>query len=312
VGSFYQEKQKDFNLKLISGEKGFSNKLTEKEVNRLGLVLAGFFDYFIPTRVQILGRTEVFFLKKLGKNKREEILEKLFSYSLPCLVVAAPEAEIPTELKEKSIEKQIPLFQTSFSGVRIGQAITWYLEDKFAPRVTLAGSLLEVYGIGVLILGKAGVGKSECALALIERGHRLISDDAVNIKKTVDGVLLGTCSEVIKHCLEIRGLGIIDVRELYGVGAIRNKAVIELVISLEEWKENQRYDLLGLEEEKIEILEVVLPKLIIPVRPGRNLAVLVEAAALNHRLKTMGIHSAKKVDQELLNLLSKKQKPDRA
>ncbi|MFH1612516.1 MAG: HPr(Ser) kinase/phosphatase [bacterium] len=305
VKNFYEEEKKTLQLKLVYGKEGFSNIVEHAEVNRVGLFLSGYFDYFPYERIQILGKAEISYLNSLESKKREEILKKLFDYKIPCLIIAH-DMKIPSEIKKIENAKKIPIFKTKLSTFRIINALTIYLEEKIAFQITMPGSVLEVYGIGILLLGKAGVGKSECAISLIERKHRLISDDAVVLKKLPNGVLLGCSSDVVKHCMELRGLGIVDIKELYGISAVKNKVSIELVISFKEWNIEREYDRIGLQEKDITILGIKIPKVVIPIKPGRNLASLVEVAVMNHRLKSMGIYSAREINKNLSDILRKK------
>lgn len=305
VQNFYEEEKTSLQLKLVYGKDGLSNIVNHAEVNRVGLFLSGYFDYFPYERIQILGKAEISYLNSLDAKKRLVILKKLFDYQIPCLIITHL-MEIPIEIKKIENAKKIPIFKTDLSTFRIINTLTIYLEEKLAAQITMPGSILEVYGVGILLLGKAGVGKSECAISLIEKKHRLISDDVAIIKKLPNGVLLGYNSDIIKHCMELRGLGIIDIERLYGISAVKNKVSIELIILLQEWNKINKYDRTGLEEKNTDILGTKIPKIVLPVKPGRSLATLVEVAVMNHLLKSTGIYSAREIDQNLSNILSKK------
>jgi HPr kinase/phosphorylase len=286
-------------LELVAGREGIKKKITTTNINRPGLALAGYFEYFGHKRVQVLGKGEISYLLQLPPEKKREILDKLFQYEITCFIVAWGQ-EIPPELIEYAEKHKTVILRTPLSTARLTTALTLYLEDKFAPEVSMHGDLVDVYGVGVLILGRSGVGKSECALDLVEKGHRLIADDVVTIKRK-RGVLIGTSAELIKYHMEIRGLGIIDIKSLFGTKAICSEKEVELAVNLEEWRSDKEYDRLGLEESAINILDIEIPYLIIPVRPGRNITVIVEVAAMNHRLKQMGYYSAREFSKELLD-----------
>jgi HPr kinase/phosphorylase len=265
---------------------------------RPGLELAGFFTYHPVERLQLLGKTELSFIEGLTEQERKERLERLCDPEIPCFIVTR-NFEVPKELVKAAEEKKVPILRTSMATTRFGSKLTNYLEKVLAPTTTMHGVLVDVYGIGVLITGSSGIGKSETALELVKRGHRLVADDAVEIRQTEEGELVGHAPELIRYLLEIRGLGIINVMTLFGAGAVRDKKKISLAIHLEAWQEKRQYDRLGLDEEKIRIIDTELPQLIIPVRPGRNLAVIIEVAAMNFRLKRMGYHAAQQFVQKL-------------
>ena len=218
--------------------------------------------------------------------------------------MVARRLSIPNELQEVAQANQIPIFQSSLSTSKISATITFYLEEQFSPVLTISGTLMDVYGIGVLILGKSGIGKSECALELIKRGHRLVSDDIIHLKLTARKLIIGRRSDIIRHHMEIRGLGIIDIQKIFGIGAIRNQKIVSIIVTLEEWVKNKDYDRLGLDLKTYEILDQLLPHYLVPIRPGRNIAILIEVACSNERLKRMGIDSAKSLEESLLERLA--------
>ena len=265
--------------------------ITHTDVNRLALQLAGFFDYFDNERIQVIGKVEYAYLNKLDEQVRKEVLKKVFEVKIPCLVMCRGLKPFP-EMIEYGNTYGIPILFTeeSTSGF-IGEGVRW-LRVELAPRITMHGVLIDVFGEGILITGESGVGKSEMALELIKRGHRLVADDAVEIKKVSKQTLAGTSPELIRYFLEVRGIGIIDVKEMFGVESVRQTQSIDLVIKLELWDKNKEYDRLGLNEEYTEILGNKVPCHTIPVRPGRNLAVICESAAINHRQKKMGYNAA--------------------
>ena len=306
VGELLEEEKKELKSVLLSGKAGIENKILFSEINRPGLALSGYFGYFAYQRVQILGKTEFSYLRRMSSNLRARRIQEMFSYKIPCVIVTCG-LKPSKEMLNLSEERSIPLLSTTLNTPELINKITFYLESNLAPSITFHGDLVEVYGVGVLILGNSGVGKSETALELIQRGHRIIADDVIQIKREPGRTLSGSSNSLIKHRVEIRGLGIIDIKDLFGTRAIRDKKRIELVVLLEEWKENKVYDRLGLKEKMCKILGVPLPKIVIPVRPGRNLSIIIEVAVMNYRLKKMGVFSARELGRELRkNMRNKK------
>ncbi len=275
-----------------------NRKVSVSDLYRPGLELAGFFNHYPVERLQLLGRTELSFLESLPGEVRARRFRRLCHPDLPCIVVTRG-LPIPKELIEKAQENRIPLLRTSMPSTRFASKLTNYLEKQLAPTTTIHGVLVDVHGMGVLILGDSGIGKSETALELVKRGHLLVADDAVEITQLEDNILEGSAPELIRYLLEIRGLGIINVMTLFGAGAVRDKKKISMVIRLESWQEQRQYDRLGLDEEKMRIMDIELPLLTVPVRPGRNLAVIIEVAAMNYRLKAMGYDAAQQFVQKL-------------
>ena len=260
--------------------------LKQKFVNRPALQLTGFFDHFDNTRIQIIGRIEHTYMKNQSKETRIEILDKLFSYRFPCMVFC--KSLLPFSETFAIAEKYgVPIFGTSYGASELySEAIRW-LNTEFAEKITMHGVLVDVYGVGLLIIGESGIGKSEAALELVKRGHRLVADDAVEIKRISHKVLTGSCPELIRYLIELRGIGILDVRELFGAGSVKTSQNIDIVVKLTQWDQNYNYDRLGIEEEYIDILGNKIVCKTIPLRPGRNVAVIIESAAINHRQKLM-------------------------
>jgi HPr kinase/phosphorylase len=289
-------------LRCIGGRPGLVREIETTEINRPGLELAGFYENFAWQRIQIFGRGEAAFLQRLAAEGHKENLESLFSYRVPCCVFT--HAQQPTADFAALAEKaECPVLQTTLSSSEFTMRILRVLSTIFAPKQTLHGTLVEVFGIGVLIQGDSGVGKSETALALIEHNHRLVADDVVEIRRVSGNILLGTGAQVVSHHMEIRGLGIINITHLYGVGAIRDRKQVQLVCQLENWDQHKNYDRIGAEENTIEILGVHVPLVVIPIKPGRNIPVIIETAARNERLKKMGYHSAKEFNRNVQNWL---------
>jgi HPr kinase/phosphorylase len=305
MGVKIDELQAEFQLEYIHKGNASERFIYTSDLYRPGLELAGFFTYYPVDRLQLMGKTELTFIDSLSADIREERMRKLCHPEVPAICITRG-LDVPTDLVQAAMEANVPLLRTTTATTKFASIVTDYLENRLAPVSTLHGVLVDVYGIGVLITGESGIGKSEAALELIKRGHMLVADDAVQITQVTEGVLTGTAPSIIKHLLEIRGLGIMDVMILFGAGAVRNKKNISLVIRLETWRENYPYDRLGLREETIRIMDTELPKLTIPVRPGRNVAVLIEVAAMNYRSKLLGYHAAEQFVTRLEKSLQEK------
>ena len=279
--------------------------LTQPQVNRPGLQLAGFFDSFYSDRIQIIGNMEYAYMEKMGADYTIAVMRKLMEYKIPCLVFSR-NLPVSEELRDLAIEHGIPVFRTTkTTSDFMGEVIRW-LKVELAPRISIHGVLVDVYGEGILITGESGIGKSETALELIKRGHRLVSDDVVEIKKVSDDTLIGSAPDITRHFIELRGIGIVDVKSLFGVQSVKHTQSIDLVIRLEEWNKNREYDRMGLEDKYTEFLgnKVVCHDL--PIRPGRNLAIICESAAVNYRQKKMGYNAAQELYNRVTNNLMKK------
>ncbi len=295
------------NLKNLTPEIDLSEKvITVPDINRPALQLTGYFDHFDSVRVQIIGYVEHTYLQTLSAERKEEVYRQLLSYGIPCLIYTTQ--IYPDEcLLKLAKETNTPVFATEKKTSAFQAELIRWLNLELAPCITIHGVLVDVYGVGVLIMGESGIGKSEAALELIKRGHRLVSDDVVEMRKVSDDTLVGTAPSVTKYLIELRGIGIVDVKTMYGVQSVKEKQSIDLVITLEEWDKNKEYDRLGLEEEYIEFLGNKIVCHSIPIRPGRNLAVIVETASVNHRQKQMGYNAAEELYRRVqLNLTSKK------
>lgn len=279
--------------------------ISVSDLNRPGLELAGFFEYFAFERIQIMGMTEISFIKGLSAEVRKERIGKLLSYELPCIIITRNQ-EPPVELLELAREKKRWLLRTTQATTRFISRLTNFLESELAPRTTVHGVLMDIYGVGVLLQGESGIGKSETAVELIKRGHRLVADDAVEIKQVAKNVLVGMAPELIKYYIEVRGLGIIDVKTIFGAGAVRDDIRIDLVLNVVEWDKFREFDRLGIREEKTTILDSTVPLKTIPIRPGRNLAAIIEVAAMNHRLIEMGYNAALQFSRRVYDGTTKK------
>ncbi|UOY91070.1 HPr(Ser) kinase/phosphatase [Ectobacillus sp. JY-23] len=295
-----------FQLELIGGEKGIDRPIKTSDLSRPGIEMAGFFTYYPADRVQLVGMTELTFFETLTPEQKKDRMNALCTPETPCIIVTRGQ-QVPLELMEAACAANVPLLLSNQKTTRLSSRLTNYLESKLAPTTAVHGVLVDIYGVGVLITGSSGVGKSETALELVKRGHRLVADDSVEIRQEDEDTLIGSSPELIEHLLEIRGLGIINVMTLFGAGAVRNHKRISLVINLEIWDQKKNYDRLGLDEEKMKIIDTDLTKITLPVRPGRNLAVIIEVAAMNFRLKRMGVNAAQQFSERLMNAIETKE-----
>lgn len=290
-----------YNLKLLNGEVKLSEKALDcPEINRPALQFTGFFDFFPSDRVQIVGLVENAYLENIPSNVKIDVFNKFFSYGIPCIIFCR--GLMPCkELLDIATKHNTPVFSTQDSTSDFVSDLIRWLRAKLAPRITMHGVLVDIYGEGVLIIGESGIGKSETALELIKRGHRLVADDAVEIKKVSPKTLVGSCPEVIKYFIELRGIGIINVKEMFGFQSIKDSHSIDLIIKLESWESSKQYDRLGINEDYMEILGNNIVLQVLPVRPGRNLAMICESAAVNIRQKKMGYNAA----EALSNIINK-------
>ncbi|MBQ6798335.1 MAG: HPr(Ser) kinase/phosphatase [Oscillospiraceae bacterium] len=268
------------------------------DVSRPGLQIAGFFDHFEPMRLQVLGTVESTYLHKLSSEERSAVFERFFAYRSPALIVAR-NLDIVPECLEMAMRYDVSILRSADTTSSLVSSMIAMLRQELAPRVTRHGVLVDVYGEGILLYGESGIGKSESAIELVKRGHRLIADDAVEIRKVTDSRLNGSAPEMIRHYIELRGIGVINVAKLFGVGAVRHDADIDLLINIVPWTEGANYDRLGLESQYTDILGVKVPTITVPVTPGRNMAVIIEVAAMNNRQKKMGYNAAEEFAEQL-------------
>lgn len=284
-----------FNLKVLNPEVDIkTRKVTTADVNRPALQLTGYFDYFEKSRIEIIGMVEYTYMQKLEEAVKLDIYNKFFAHNVPC-VIFSRDLQPDMDLLRIATENNTPVLSTDYGTSAFMAELIYYLGEVLAPCISIHGVLVDVYGEGLLIMGESGIGKSEAALELVRRGHRLVSDDVVEISRINENTLVGTAPDVTRYFIELRGVGIIDVKTLYGVECVKEKQNIDLVIKLEDWKKDNEYDRLGLEEEYMEFLgnKVICHSL--PIRPGRNLAVICESAAVNHRQKKMGYNAAQEL-----------------
>lgn len=303
---FLSEIVKAFDLEIVYDSGDIEERrLLVADATRPGLQLAGYYDHFGPDRIQIIGNMEHAYLDHLSPEERLASVSALFEKQIPALVITRNH-KVHEEILEAAQEFKTPILRTSQATSDFASELVKYLRVELAPRVSMHGVLVEVYGEGILILGESGVGKSETALEIVKRGNRLIADDQIEIRKVSETTLVGRAPDVIKHLIEIRGLGILDVKELYGVSSVKPQEAIDFVINLELWDEKKTYDRLGLDDETTDILGIKVPSVTIPVGPGRNLAIIVEAAAINYRVKKMGYNAA----QDLVSRVFPGKNPD--
>ncbi len=289
----------DLNI-LYMGKREYM-ELHTSDINRPGLQLTGFFELFIFDRVQIMGPVEMAYLKRLPKPKLKETLEHYLSYPIPCVVLSRRQIP-PEELLEAAKKYDVPILDSPLTTTKLMHKTMTYLDGYLAPQITRHGVLMDIYGVGIMLTGESGIGKSETALELVKRGHRLVADDVVEIRMVEEGKLVGSSPEILRYLMEIRGLGIIDVRNMYGVGAVIHDKSIDIVMHFEPWDPEKPYERLGLREDTITMLDVKLPHLVTPVMPGRNLSILAEVAAMNFRLKKIGYSTAQELDRRMMDL----------
>ncbi|WP_099159903.1 HPr(Ser) kinase/phosphatase [Virgibacillus ndiopensis] len=296
----------NFNLTLVAGSDGVHREIITSDISRPGIEMTGYFKYYPKERLQLIGKTEMAYFLDLSFEQQKDRAERLCTDITPGIVVSRG-MEVPKVMIEAANKSGVPILHSPRKTTRVISRLTNYLEAKFAPFTAIHGVLVDIYGIGVLITGQSGVGKSETALELVKRGHRLVADDSVEIRQEDYDTLIGNSPPLIEHLLEIRGLGIINVMTLFGAGAVRSNKKISFIIDLELWDQKKQYDRLGLDEDYMKIMDVQLPKATIPVRPGRNLAVIIEVAAMNFRLKRMGVNAAEEFSERLSTMIEQEQ-----
>ena len=308
VGEFYTRHSEALQMKLEGPQTGFDRRIREPTINRPGLALAGFYNYFAVKRVQVLGAAELAYLKSLSAAEQADRIRELCDQPIPCIVLARQSK--PPDLLMKAAERAgIAVFRTPMITMRFINAATLALEFDFAPQKSEYGSMVDIMGVGTLVRGSSGIGKSECVLGLLERGHSLISDDMTRFRAVEGRELLGTAPELTRNHMEVRGLGVINVMSIYGVGAVRLEKRLDLIVTLKDWEELEEADRIGLDQEYFEILDILVPHVTLPVRMGRDLSHLVEVAALDQKLKSMGQNSAVEFNERLLTLMSKTKVP---
>ena len=286
-------------LEALTGDLGLDRQMPEAEVASPGLVLAGYTGRFAPNRIHVLGETEITYLNSLSAEQRQSSLEKFFSYDLPCIFVTKGQ-EAPPELLDLARARGVPVLRTKLKTAEFYRRVKPILEEAFAPRTTLHGSLADVYGVGLLFVGRSGIGKSECVLDLVERGHRLVADDVVQVTRRGNDVLIGRGHELAAHHMEIRGIGLIDIPALFGARSVRQQKRIEVVVQLEAWETANDPDRTGLAQEETVILDVALPRVVVPLNPGKNITVISEVVAMMHLLRYSGVDVAAAFNERLI------------
>ncbi len=305
VGALYNAMQRPLALEIVNGTYSFRKVIKEGELHRPGLALSGFIKVFTYDRVQILGNTELRFLEDMTAEERLRALKPVLNFDMPCLITT-DNNQAPPELVELANKRGVSIFRSPKNTSTVTHVLGEFLDEKFAPKITVHGSLVDVYGIGVLFTGRSGIGKSEITLDLVERGHRLVADDVVVISRKTAGILLGQGTELLQHHMEIRGLGIIDVRSMFGIRAVRAQKRIEVEVHLEEWDNKVDYERVGLVEQPTQILEVDIPYVRLPIFPGKNITVIAEVIALNQLLKIAGTHPAREFNERLVRKIQEK------
>lgn len=304
VRRMLEKKGGEWKLELLTNDAGLDNTFSTSELNRPGLALTGYYDVFSADRIQILGLTEISYLRGLKAPARRQRLQRIFEFYIPCIIITTS-LEAPPELLELAQENRVPVLRTAMLTSNFSGHLAHFLDRELAPTWAVHGVMMDVFGMGVLIQGRSGVGKSECALELIERGHRLIADDIVILRRVGNDELIGTSSERLRYHMELRGIGIIDVESLYGVRSIRDEELVSLVIQLERWDPKKDYERLGIRQRYRSMFDCMVPEYVIPVEPGRNISILVEVAALTQRLNRAGINPAEKLNNQLMKTMQK-------
>ena len=311
VGYLFDANKERLRFTSLNGEIGFEKEVSDKNIHRPGLALAGYVELFTYDRVQVFGNTEMRYLTHLTLPERIRAFQTLFQFDIPCIVVTNGNS-IDDELLAIATEHKVAVLQTSYDTTKSLYFLSDFLDDQFAPQTVVHGSFLDVYGIGVLLHGRSGIGKSEIALDLVERGHRLVADDVVMVIRKGEGILMGAGSDVVKHFMEIRGLGLIDIRAVFGIRAIRFQKRVELIVELQEWRSEIEYTRTGLDHEEITVLGVNIPHIKLPIFPGKNITVIVEVIALDYLLKHYGYDAAREFSKRLDAKIAEKVKGKRA
>jgi HPr kinase/phosphorylase len=306
VARLFEDQRQELQLEQLTESLASKREITVSDVNRPGMALMGFVDNFLPERIQIVAQTELTYLATLPPAKVREAIDRLFQFDMP-LIVVCKGLEVPPRLIERANECQVPVLRTPQSTTPFIHSLTLYLDHMFAPQTSVHGSLVDVYGVGLLFTGRSGIGKSECALDLVERGHRLVADDVVTITRRHGDVLIGAGNQLMKHHMEIRGLGIIEVQAIFGIRAIRLQKRVEVQVNLQEWSDDLDVERVGLDEKKTEILGVEIPYVQVPITPGKNITVIAEVIALNYLVKVTGGYSpAERLNRHLVELMKRK------
>ena len=305
VRTLYKENKDRLKLQLITSDNGLSRKITMSDTHRPGLALAGFVDLFTYDRIQILGNTEILYLNSLVKKELLKSIDRFVEFEIPCIIITNANTP-PPGLIEASTRRYISIFTTPLSTTNLIHLMGSYLDSKFAPQISMHASMVDVYGIGMLVTGRSGIGKIEVALDLVERGHRLVADDVVIITKRADDILLGRGTEIAEHHIELRGVGLIDIRRIFGIRGIRMQKRIEVEVRLIDWDATSSYERVGLDDSTVDILDIQIPQICLPINPGKNMTVICETIAMNELLKAYGYHTAKEFNRRLKDFMKHK------
>jgi HPr kinase/phosphorylase len=307
VHDFYKDNKDRLTLKLVSSDNGFNRKITKPDIHRPGLALSGFVDLFTYDRIQVLGNTEMRYLRSLSQDKLAESFDRFIEFEIPCILITENN-QIPDYLIQATTRRYISIFTTPLNTTNLNHLMADYLDKKFAPQTSVHGSLVDVYGVGLLVTGRSGIGKSEVALDLIERGHRLVTDDVVIITRTADDVLIGAGTEISQHHIELRGVGLIDVSRIFGIRGVRLRKRVEVEVHLVDWDAKKTYERTGLDQGTVTLLNVTIPKIILPINPGKNMTVICETIAMNELLKLHGYNTAQEFNRRLKEYMKSKKK----
>ena len=311
VGYFFEANNKRLKMVAVNGEVGFQKVIRDKSIHRPGLALAGYVELFTYDRVQVFGNTELRYLRHLSLAERIKSFQTIFQFDLPCIVVSG-DHQLDNELVEIATRHGVSVFKTNLETTKLVYFVSDFLDDQFSPQTVIHGSFMDVYGIGVILVGRSGIGKSEIALDLVERGHRLVADDVIMVTRKGEGILIGAGTDVVKHFMEIRGLGLIDIRSIFGIRSIRFQKRVELIVELQEWRDDLEYTRTGLDHESISVLGVDMPHVKLPIFPGKNITVIVEVIALDYLLKHYGYDAAREFAKRLDAAIAEKTKGKRA
>ena len=311
VGYFFEANNKRLKMVAVNGEVGFQKVIRDKSIHRPGLALAGYVELFTYDRVQVFGNTELRYLRHLSLAERIKSFQTIFQFDLPCIVVSG-DHQLDNELVEIATRHGVSVFKTHLETTKLVYFVSDFLDDQFSPQTVIHGSFMDVYGIGVILVGRSGIGKSEIALDLVERGHRLVADDVIMVTRKGEGILIGAGTDVVKHFMEIRGLGLIDIRSIFGIRSIRFQKRVELIVELQEWRDDLEYTRTGLDHESISVLGVDMPHVKLPIFPGKNITVIVEVIALDYLLKHYGYDAAREFAKRLDAAIAEKTKGKRA
>jgi HPr kinase/phosphorylase len=306
VAEFYEKSRERLGLRLVSKSLHSRSRLLSSDINRPQLALTGFVQNFLWDRLQVFGETEIRYLNSLGGDQCGNALSQVLGFAIPCIVVTKA-LDVPENLPVLASENDVPVFATNMDTSHFLHEVSAFLEDAFAPTTSVHGSLVDVYGVGLLFTGRSAIGKSETALDLVERGHRLVADDIVTIRRRYPNILIGSGNELLRHCMEIRGIGIIDVQSIFGIRAIRAFKRVEVEVNLRDWQKSENYERLGLEEKTTTILDMKIPLVAVPIFPGKNITVIAETIALNYLVKAYGYHPAARFSENLLETIRRKQ-----